>query len=35
MVRHAPRDEIIKRRFYERFRMAEYWVVDPELDTDA
>ena len=27
------RDETIKRRFYERFGVAEYWVIDPEVDT--
>ena len=27
------RDETIKRRLYERFAVAEYWVIDPELYT--
>ena len=29
------RDEIIKRRLYERFGVEEYWVIDPDLDTIA
>ena len=27
------RDETIKLRLYERFGVAEYWAIDPELDT--
>lgn len=26
-------DELLKRRLYERCRIGEYWVVDPELET--
>jgi Uma2 family endonuclease len=27
------RDETIKKWLYERFAVAEYWVIDPEIDT--
>ena len=27
------RDEVIKRRLYERFGIAAYWIVDPELES--
>jgi Uma2 family endonuclease len=27
------RDETIKRRLYERFGVAVYWVIDPDVDT--
>lgn len=26
-------DEVIKRKLYERYKVPEYWVVDPELET--
>ena len=26
-------DEVIKRKLYERYRVKEYWIIDPDLDT--
>ncbi len=26
-------DEIIKRKLYERYKIPEYWIIDPELET--
>jgi Uma2 family endonuclease len=31
--RSRRRDELIKRRLYERVGIEEYWVIDPEIDT--
>lgn len=26
-------DEVIKRKIYERYRIAEFWIIDPELES--